>query len=96
MTHKWLSFSDDVPMMFPVIFRMILCPGSLTQIRLGERCHRSAFGNPSLTDPPSGIPRRATGPPRSGAGVGVGMLRGYHNVSSRSQRFKNLTKKAIK
>ena len=39
--------------------------------------------------------RQATGPPRLGAGVEVGMLRGYHNVSWTSQRFKKLTDKAI-
>ena len=38
----------------------------------------------------TGPPRQATGPPWSGAGVGVGILRGYHNVSWKSQRFKNL------
>ena len=37
-----------------------------------------------------GPPRQATGPPRSGAGVGVGMLTGYHNVSWKSQRFRIL------
>ena len=36
-----------------------------------------------------GPPRQATGPTRSGAGVGVGMLRGYHHVS------KKLTEQAI-
>ena len=38
----------------------------------------------------AGPPRQATGPSRSGAGVGVGMLRGYHDVSlaiSKIQKF---------
>ena len=43
----------------------------------------------------TGPSRQATGPPRSGAGVAIGMLRGYHNVSWRSQRFKNSIEKAI-
>ena len=37
-----------------------------------------------------GPPKQATGPPRSGAGVGVGMLMGYHNVSWKSHRFEKL------
>ena len=37
----------------------------------------------------SGPPRQATGPPRSGAGVGVGILKGVV-VFWKSERFKNM------
>ena len=45
----------------------------------------------SWSIPTTRVPQAPSCPPRgwSGAGVGVGILRGYHNVS-RSQRIKNL------
>ena len=44
-----------------------------------------------------GPPRQATGPPRQGAGVGVGMLRGYDNVSLEISKIqiKKLSEKAM-
>ena len=50
------------------------------------------IGRSRMESGPRGPPRQATGPPRSGAGVGVGMLGGHQNVSWRSQ---SLTEKAI-
>ena len=60
--------------------RMPICGCSLGMCR-------SPFADALLT-----TCAEATGPPRLGAGVGVGIMRGYQNVSWRPQ---NLTEKAI-